>query len=211
MFYFVRTPGWFKKVFPGRIWEMEPEGKSIFFSFDDGPHPEETLFVLEQLRAYNAKATFFCVGNNVKDFPEVYQQIIDGGHSVGNHTFQHLNGWKSRDGAYLADISLAKKYIDSNLFRPPYGRISRFQQERLGDEKFNLKTVMWTVLSGDFDTSITGDQCVENVVLNARPGSIVVFHDSAKASPLLRYALPKLLKYFSEEGYRFERIEAPLK
>jgi len=206
MFYLVKTPGWLKKFYGQCTWSIPVKDKMIYLSFDDGPHPTITPFVLDELKKYGAKASFFCIGKNVLAYPEVYKRIIDEGHSVGNHSFNHLNGWKTADGVYLDDIAEAKKYIDSNLYRPPYGRITKFQLSQLSAARFNLKTVMWTVLSGDFDTAITPERCLKNVLAKSKPGSIVVFHDSEKAAERMRYALAGALEHFSKEGYRFERI-----
>jgi peptidoglycan/xylan/chitin deacetylase (PgdA/CDA1 family) len=158
------------------------------------------------LKKYNAKATFFCIGKNVMAYPDIYQRIIEEGHAVGNHTFNHLNGSKTADAVYLDNILQAKQYIDSELFRPPYGKISAFQVKQLLNPVYGLKTVMWTVLSGDFDPKISNEQCLQNVILNARQGSIVVFHDSEKASEKLRYALPVVMAFFSTRGFSFKRI-----
>ena len=155
MFYFVKTPGWLKRLYKQCTWSIPVHEKIIYLSFDDGPHPAITPFVLDELKKYNAKASFFCIGKNVLAYPDVYKRIIDEGHAVGNHSFNHLNGWETNDAAYLDDIAEAKKYIDSYLFRPPYGRIRRFQLSQLSAKRFNLKTIMWTVLSGDFDDKIT--------------------------------------------------------
>ncbi len=206
MFYFIKTPGWLKKLYRDRLWEIPVEEKKMFITFDDGPHPEVTTRVLDELKQYNAKATFFCIGKNVKEFPDVYKRIIEEGHAVGNHTFNHLNGWKTPDGEYLENIAMAKTYIDSQLFRPPYGRIGSFQQRQLSAPKYKLKTVMWTVLSGDFDTKISTERCLQNVVLHAKEGSIIVFHDSEKAKKNVMYALPRMLDYFTREGYQFDKI-----
>lgn len=203
MFYLKKTPWLFQKIFPERIWKIDTDEKIIYLTFDDGPHPEATLFVLEELKKYNAKATFFCVGKNVKENFEVYQKIISDGHKPGNHTYSHLNGWKTNDKIYIEDVAKAAKIIDSDLFRPPYGRITNFQMKALRGNKLHLRTVMWDVLSGDFDPAVTGDDCYLNVVNNAKPGSIVVFHDSLKSLATLQYALPRLLKYYSENEYNF--------
>jgi len=206
MFYLVKTPGWLRRFYGNCTWSMPAEKKKLYFSFDDGPHPVITPFVLDELKKYNAKASFFCIGKNVKAYPEVYRRIIEEGHSVGNHSFNHLNGWKHADDKYLEDIAAAKEYIDSNLFRPPYGRIRKSQLREIAKEKLALNTIMWTVLSGDFDQNITPAKCLENVLNNSKAGSIVVFHDSEKADSRMRYALRGALEYFAGKGFEFDRI-----
>jgi peptidoglycan/xylan/chitin deacetylase (PgdA/CDA1 family) len=206
MFYFVKTPNFFKKIYADRVWDIATDEKIIYLTFDDGPHPEVTIKILDELKKYDAKATFFCIGKNVVAYPEVYKRVIDEGHAIGNHTHNHLNGWKTKDAEYLDNIALAKKYIDSNLFRPPYGKISRFQQSQLKQNRFQLKTIMWSLLSGDFDLSLSPEKCLEHVLFNTKPGTIVVFHDSEKAEKLVSYVLPKMLKYFLDKGFRFEKI-----
>ncbi len=206
MLYFDKTPNWFSLFFKKRIWKIKTNERRLYLTFDDGPHPLITSFVLDELKKHQAKATFFCIGDNVVKYPEVYKRIIDEGHAVGNHTFNHLNGWKTDDKIYLDNIDKAKKIIDSDLFRPPYGRITSFQIRQLGMNRFKLKTIMWTVLSGDFDNNISKDACKENVILNAVNGSIVVFHDSEKANERMRYALPEVLNHFSKQGFVFNKI-----
>ncbi len=206
MFYPVKTPGFIKKLYPNCVWMLPVKDKVLYITFDDGPNNEVTPFVLEKLKRFNASATFFCIGKNVRDNFEIYKQVISEGHKVGNHTFSHLNGWKTNDKKYIGDILEAKKVIDSDLFRPPYGRITRFQLNLLQGEALKLKTIMWDVLSGDFDTKITGENCYLNVIKNAVPGSIIVFHDSIKAEERLQFALPRVLQYFTEKGYRFDSI-----
>jgi peptidoglycan-N-acetylglucosamine deacetylase len=206
MFYKAKTPKWLQKLFPGRIWDMPTLKNAIYLTFDDGPHPIITPFVLDELQKYNAKATFFCIGKNVVDNPVVFRRILDEGHALGNHTYDHLDGWKTGNAAYLHNILKAKKYINSDLFRPPYGRITANQQKDLKRQPEGIKVIMWSVLSGDFDKNISPGQCCKNVLKNAVSGSIVVFHDSEKAEERLRYALPEVLKYFSEKGYIFEKI-----
>ncbi len=210
MFYIAKTPNWIKRFFSGSIWEIAGTLKSIYLTFDDGPHPVITPFILDELRKYNARATFFCIGKNVLENPLVFNQIKEAGHAIGNHTHDHLDGWKTANAEYVQNILYAGKYIDSDLFRPPYGRITRRQHRHLTLLSKPFKVVMWSVLSGDFDVSITAEQCVENVVKNAKSGSVVVFHDSEKANERLRYALPVVLKYFSEKGYIFEKIDPGL-
>jgi len=182
--------------------------KMVYLSFDDGPHPVATPFVLDLLKKYQAKATFFCIGKNVAAYPDIYRRILDEGHAVGNHTHNHLNGWKTKDAVYLADISEAGKHIDSPLFRPPYGRITSFQAKHIAKAMKNEKArvIMWDVLSGDFDESLSPQQCSENVVLNAGKGSVIVFHDSEK--PFKTSILPAGGAGISEKkGYVFAKIE----
>jgi peptidoglycan/xylan/chitin deacetylase (PgdA/CDA1 family) len=210
MFYLVKSPWILKKYFSECTWNIKTNEKILYLTFDDGPHPEATSFVLEQLKNYNAKATFFCIGKNVKEHFEIYKQIISDGHRPANHTFSHLNGWKTDDEIYVRDIEKAAEIIDSDLFRPPYGRITKFQIKVLQQQKINLKTIMWDVLSGDFDTSIQPENCYLNVINNAKPGSIIVFHDSAKALQNIRYALPKVLEYYSEKGFKFHSLRADI-
>jgi peptidoglycan/xylan/chitin deacetylase (PgdA/CDA1 family) len=206
----VKSPWWLQKLYSGCIWQIPSENPTIYLSFDDGPHPEITPLVLDHLNKWNAKASFFCVGNNVMNHPEVYSRILDEGHAVGNHSFNHLNGWKQEDTDYLNDIAKAKQYIDSDLFRPPYGKITRFQLKQLAMPAYRLRTIMWTVLSGDFDTSLEGEACLRNVLLQTKSGSIVVFHDSVRAKEKMLYALPKVLEFFTGKGFRFERIESSM-
>lgn len=206
MFYLKKTPWILKKLYPDCTWSIKTNQNILYLTFDDGPDPQATPFVLEELKKYSAKATFFCVGKNVVEFFHIYKQILNEGHKPGNHTYHHLNGWKTNDKKYVEDISEASKIIDSRLFRPPYGRITRFQIKAIEGEKLKLKTIMWDVLSGDFDTSITVENCYLNVINNTRPGSIIVFHDSAKSFPVLQQALPKVLKYYSEKGFQFKEL-----
>lgn len=209
MFYVAKTPNWVKKLFQGRIWDMPKAKKAIYLTFDDGPHPLITPFVLDELIKYDAKATFFCIGKNVSENRLIYNRIIKEDHAVGNHTNNHLDGWKTNNVKYLQNITAAQAFINSNLFRPPYGRITGKQQKILGKLEEPFKVVMWSVLSGDFDVNITPDQCYNNVVNNTESGSVIVFHDSEKAFERLRFTLPRVLKYFSEKGYQFEKISTP--
>jgi len=195
-----------RALYPSFTWQMPENNRNIYLSFDDGPHPQVTPFVLDQLKDFKAKASFFCIGDNIVKYPKVYERIVNEGHTIGNHTQNHLNGWKSPTTKYLENVAAAANYIDSNLFRPPYGKIKRFQAKQL-QENLGLKIIMWSVLSGDFDQQILPEKCLQNVLLNTRPGSIVVFHDSEKAWKRLVYALPKVLEYFTEKGYSFEKIK----
>ena len=213
--YLVKAPFWFSWIYPQLMWRVPTREKVLYLTFDDGPHETATPFVLDQLKAYQAKASFFCIGKNVLARRALYERILAEGHRVGNHTQHHMNGWKNTEAEYLADVAEAAKWIASNLFRPPYGRIRRAAISKVKELVENpgsalvgtpAKIVMWDVLSGDFDTTIDGEQCFQNVLRHARPGSIIVFHDSAKAWDRMSVALPKLLKYYTEKGYRFEVI-----
>lgn len=209
MRYFVKTPWWLKRIYSSYIWSIQTKEKIVWLTFDDGPHPVATPFVLDELKKYQAKATFFCIGKNVVAYPDLYKRILDEGHAVGNHTYNHLNGWKTKDKIYLEDISETSKYIDTTLFRPPYGRITSFQamnvQKAMKKEAAHI--IMWDVISGDFDNSIPAQRCTENVILNAKNGSIIVFHDSEKALPRLKPCLPEVLEFFIKKDFRFERLE----
>jgi peptidoglycan/xylan/chitin deacetylase (PgdA/CDA1 family) len=206
MFYIAKTPKWVRKLYGGTVWQMPESEKKIYLTFDDGPHPEITPFVLDELAKFNAKATFFCIGKNVVSFPAVYKRILDEGHGVGNHTFDHLDGWRSDNAEYIANILKAREYIDSELFRPPYGRITWNQQKDLTSVKPAFKVIMWSVLSGDFDINISPEQCFKNVIKNTESGSVIVFHDSEKANKRMRYTLPLVLKYFFDKDYFFEKL-----
>ena len=205
--YFIKTPFWLRLIYKSCIWRKPTQDRVLYLSFDDGPHPEATPFVLEQLAIFDAKASFFCIGKNVQLYPDIYAALIDANHTVGNHTQNHVNGWKNNTANYIVDIQEATKSISSNLFRPPYGRISFAQIKALrSDPSLPQDIMMWDVLSGDFDTTITGDECAQNVIQHAGPGSIIVFHDSAKSMERLRVALPKVLVHFSNLGYQFKAL-----
>jgi peptidoglycan-N-acetylglucosamine deacetylase len=202
--YLTKTPWWLRALYPSLVWRMPAKEKKIYLSFDDGPHPVATAFVLDQLAAYGAKASFFCIGKNVVAEPAIYQRILAEGHSVGNHTYEHLNGWKTADENYIADTMHAARYIQSNLFRPPYGRIKRSQIKHL--QQKGMRVIMWDVLSADFDTSLTAQASLSYVLYHTKPGSIVLFHDSEKAWERMSVALPAVLKHFTSEGYVFDRL-----
>ena len=198
--FLVKTPLAIKKSFPSLVWDIPNNTKTIYLTFDDGPTPEITSWVLETLKKHEIKATFFVVGDNVKKYPEIYQQLIYEGHAIGNHTYNHLNGWKTKSSAYLQNINKCAELVGSNLFRPPYGRIKNTQIKKL---KQDYKIIMWDVLSGDFDANLSLAKCAENVINNTKAGSIIVFHDSVKAEKNLKHALPKAIEFLKEQGFTF--------
>ncbi len=206
MFYLTKTPFWAKLLFPHLIWKMPAGANKIYLTFDDGPHPDITLYVLTELKKYNAKATFFCVGENVLKNQDIYNRILDEGHTTGNHTHNHLNGWKTEDEIYLQNVEKAQQFICGKLFRPPYGKFTRNQQWAISSQRFALKNIMWSVLSGDFDQNISGQKCLKNIITHTKDGSIIVMHDSEKAWKNLEYALPKLLQFYTKKGFTFEAI-----
>lgn len=193
----------FSFLYAKLLWNKNRTEKAIYLTFDDGPIPEITPWVLSQLKIYNAKATFFCIGDNVSKHPEVFQQILDNGHTVGNHTNNHLNGWKNKTAKYIENVSLADTKINSKLFRPPYGKITR-KQINLLDKNYTI--IMWDVLSYDFDASISGKKCADIVLKKAKNGSIIVFHDSLKAEKNLKIALPIVLHTLSDKGFIFKSL-----
>ena len=211
----VKTPVAIKKMFPNYIWDIPSTEKSIYLTFDDGPTPKITNWVLNTLKQYNAKATFFCIGNNIEKHPDIFQNILNEGHSIGNHTQNHIKGWKTKTEAYLKNIEACNKQFPNaliinrkssivNLFRPPYGQIKPKQGKAL--LKLGYKIIMWDVLSFDWDNNVSKENCANNIISKAKSGSIVVFHDSVKASKNMMYALPKALEYFSKKGYTFKAI-----
>jgi peptidoglycan/xylan/chitin deacetylase (PgdA/CDA1 family) len=204
--YLVKTPHFIQNMFPNFTWRIPTKERAVYLTFDDGPIPEVTPWVLEQLERFEAKATFFCVGDNISKHPDIFQSLLDKGHSVGNHTFHHLNGWTTDNIPYFHDVRHCANLANTTLFRPPFGRI-RPKQAQFLQRHYHI--VMWDVLSGDFDQDLSAEQCLRNVIDNVTPGSIVVFHDSLKALDKLRHVLPRVLQHFSALGYRFPAIEAP--
>lgn len=201
--FIARTPKLIQAFMPAYTWSVPTEERVLYLTFDDGPIPEVTPWVLDTLRPYHAKATFFCVGDNVLKHTAIFRQILDEGHAVGNHTFNHLNGWKTEPAVYLNNVRRCARLVRSRLFRPPYGRLTPRQRAFL---ERHFKIIMWDVLSGDYDAAISPEQCLQNVLGNARPGSIVLMHDSLKAERNVRYALPAVLEHFAGKGYRFEKL-----
>ncbi|WP_339894551.1 polysaccharide deacetylase family protein [uncultured Algibacter sp.] len=224
----IKTPLVAKKLFPNYIWDISTTEKVIYLTFDDGPTPEITNWTLDVLNQFNAKATFFCIGNNIEKHPEIFKGILNDGHAIGNHTHNHIKGWTTKAKDYLKNIKDAQEVITAqisnsefhvhkssivnqksliiNLFRPPYGQITPKQGKKL--IALDYKIIMWDVLSFDWDKNVEQEQCLENVLTNTTAGSIIVFHDSIKASRNMQYTLPKILKHFSEIGYRFETLNS---
>jgi len=207
--YFIKTPWLVKKIFSSYIWSIPSNDNAVYLTFDDGPHPTITPWVLNQLRQFDAKATFFCIGSNVEKYPHIFQQVLNEGHSIGNHTYSHFNGWKTDDQKYLDDVSKASQIIRSSLFRPPYGRIKNSQARKIQNamQTNDAKIIMWDVLSADFDPLFSPETCLNNVIENVSPGSIIVFHDSEKAFINLEYVLPKTLRSFKEAGFCLKGID----
>lgn len=210
--YSVRPNRLMRKVYSSALWRVRTKEKKIFLTFDDGPVPEITPWVLSVLKEHKAKATFFCIGDNIEKNTDIFRQVIAEGHTIGNHTYNHLNGWKTNSKVYLENVEKCQTIIQKNsdsqskistVFRPPYGRMKRSQFSSL---KYNYSVVMWDVLSGDFDETISEEKCLKNVLSKTREGSIVVFHDSIKSKKNLFFALPKFLEYFSQRGYTFSAL-----
>jgi peptidoglycan/xylan/chitin deacetylase (PgdA/CDA1 family) len=178
--------------------------KKIYLTFDDGPVPHITSWVLDVLKKEEIKATFFCVGENVSKNPSIYKRILDEKHAVGNHTYNHMDGWSAHGNQYLRNVIKCAEVVDSKLFRPPYGRIKKSQLDRISKQ---YSVIMWDVISGDYDKNTSKVQCLKNVIDYVRNGSIVVFHDSSKAQNNLEYALPKFIKYAKENGFVFEVLK----
>ena len=201
--YLVRTPQTIQTLFPSFLWRVPTARKELYLTFDDGPIPEITPWVLEQLAEFDASATFFCVGENIKRFPTILDQVHSQGHVSANHTYNHLSGWSTERVPYLQNVQQCAPLVQTDMFRPPYGRLRPKQAQYL---MRHFKVVMWDVLSADFDTRISPEQCLNNVLLNAQPGSIVVLHDSLKAERNLNYALPRILDHFANLGYTFKNL-----
>jgi len=205
-----KTPQWLQAIFPKFSWRRSGIEKTVHLTFDDGPVPEATPLVLECLRTYGAKATFFCVGENIAKHPKIFDQLIKEGHGVGNHTHHHLNGWQTETNAFLQDIALCQRQLDQHLklnakplMRPPYGRLKNSQWKSL---LLDYEIVMWDVLSGDFSKKISGEVCLRKSIKYTKAGSIVLFHDSMKTVNKLEFVLPKYLEHFSRLGYSFRRL-----
>jgi peptidoglycan/xylan/chitin deacetylase (PgdA/CDA1 family) len=202
--YFIQSPFWLPWLYPNYLWKVKSFEKKIYLTFDDGPHPDITLFVLDCLQQYNIKAHFFLIGNNVIKHPKVYTKIVENGHAIGNHTFNHLNGWKTNADEYYNDFLETDKLLKASWFRPPYGRIRKHQATKILPKN---KIMMWSKLSADFDITITKEQCLNNCIKKPLlPGEIIVFHDSEKAHQRLTYALPRFIEYALQNGFQFDLV-----
>ncbi|MFV5686808.1 polysaccharide deacetylase family protein [Flavobacterium sp. GB2R13] len=210
--HWIKTSWIIKKLFSNYVWDLPNTGNKVYLSFDDGPIPEITEWVLEELKIHKAKATFFCIGDNIEKHPEIFKKVINEGHAIGNHTFNHLNGWKTTTEGYIENFMRCEKSIQKfainlkpKLFRPPYGKIKISQSKQI--RKLGYKIIMWDVLSGDFDQNLPKEECLENVLSNIESGSIIVFHDSVKAFKNLEYVLPKTLTYLEKNNFICDIIE----
>ncbi len=213
-FYWVKTHWLMRKIFSGFTWRFSSSEKIVYLTFDDGPTPEVTEWTLALLKKYNAKATFFCIGENIAQNPELFEKLQHEGHSIGNHTYNHLNGWHTSNEDYMNNIVLCENVmqdfkignsLEEKLFRPPYGKLNRVQSKWLKEKGY--KVIMWDILSADFDTTISPQKCAENVLKNIQSGSIIIFHDSVKASKNLKYALPQTLAYLKKNGFEMKAIK----
>ncbi|MBY0542129.1 MAG: polysaccharide deacetylase family protein [Sphingobacteriaceae bacterium] len=210
----VKSPLLLKWYYSSLLWNKPRSEKIVYLTFDDGPIPNVTEFVLNTLKTFDIKATFFCIGHNITKHPAIFEKIKKDQHAIGNHTYNHLKGWKTDDNIYVANFQKCQELTQTNLFRPPYGRIKKSQITKLKAERLKLKAdtqtqnpqlniVMWDVLSYDFDVNLSPEKCYKNVMDNVKNGSIIVFHDSLKAFERLKYALPKTIQYLSDKGYQF--------
>ena len=195
-----QPPLLYRMLFPETIWRIPMKHKAVFLTFDDGPIPEVTPWVLDLLDKYNIKATFFCVGDNVRKYPDTFREVVTRGHSVGNHTMHHLQGSKVKTSRYVEDIAEAHALIESPLFRPPHGLIRWKQAAAIKD---NMRIIMYDLVTRDYSKKLNGEQVLDNVRRLCRNGSIVVFHDSLKAEKNLQYALPRAIEWLQENGYQF--------
>lgn len=199
--YFINAPFFLRWIYPGVTWNRSRMDKKIYLTFDDGPIPEITPWILDVLKQHKIRATFFCVGENIIKHPEIFQRLLNEGHRIGNHTFNHLKGWNTPDSTYIENVRLCQRHTRSNLFRPPYARAKRSQIKLL---RKDFELIYWDVLSGDFDLNLSPEACYANVLKYTKNGSILVFHDNLKAIPRVQYVLPKMIQHFSQLGYTFD-------
>lgn len=199
----VKPPKVASVIFKDVVWQRETDSNNIYLTFDDGPTPDITEWVINQLNEYNAKATFFCVGHNIEKYPDIFRKLVENGHSIGNHTYNHLKGWKTKNEEYFNNIEKSESLYHTKLFRPPYGKIKPSQIKYLKDK---YKIIMWNILSGDYNPRLSVQQCIDNVIYNLEPGSIIVFHDSEKSASKLKEILPVVLKNISQNGYLYKSL-----
>ncbi|SFS82107.1 polysaccharide deacetylase family protein [Sphingobacterium wenxiniae] len=199
--YFINAPFFLRWYYPNVTFNRPRTAKKVYLTFDDGPIPEITPSILDTLAEYGIKATFFCVGENIERNPDLFARLLAEGHRIGNHTQNHLKGWDTADEVYLDNVARCQQLTKTSLFRPPYARAKKSQLKQLYK---NFEVVFWDVISGDFDTAITPEQCYQNVIKYVQNGSIIVFHDNLKAIPRVSYALPKTIDYLLERGYEFD-------
>ena len=204
--YLVKSPSLLKWYYPSLTWNKSRADKVIYLTFDDGPIPDVTAFALKTLKSFDAKATFFCIGDNIRKHPELFDALKEEGHSIGNHTFNHLKGWATPDESYLENFIQCQELTKTSLFRPPYGRIRKTQIKALRNLQPDLQIVMWDVITGDFDPNLSPETCYRNAIKHTTNGSIVVFHDSLKAFDRLEYALPRFLQHFTDKGFTFSTL-----
>ena len=200
----VRPPQFLRRYYKKSVWRVETDDPVIYLTFDDGPIEELTPWVLDILKQYEIKATFFCVGENIEKNPAVFKRILDEGHQVGNHTYNHIKGWKTDTELYLDNVAKCEPFLSTKLFRPPYGRIKRSQFNRLSE---TYKVIFWDVLSYDYDKFVTPETCLDNSIRYTRPGSIIVFHDNIKAQKNLKFALPRYIEHFLKLNYKFASLK----
>jgi len=200
------TPFWLRWFYPNITWHKSRKEKFVYITFDDGPIPVVTPFVLNTLKKFNCHATFFCIGENVDKHPSILSDLISAGHTIGNHTYNHLKGWNSSNKDYIENVIKSSTITSTRIFRPPYGRIKKSQIKEIKSYNPSTEIVMWDVLSGDYDERISKEQCVRNVLKHCKNGSIIVFHDSLKAFGHLEYALPVVLENLSRQGYQFRTL-----
>jgi len=199
----IKTPTLIQFFFPSLLWSKKRDKKILYLTFDDGPYNMLSPFILDELKKYKAKATFFYLGSKAEKYPQLIKRCKDENHKIGNHSYSHPNGWKTKNSRYYQDIEKANKLLNSNLFRPPYGRIKPSQINHL---KKYYKIIMWDILSWDFDKKTSPEECYNNIIKNTKSGSIIVLHENEKSAKNVKEVLPKILSYFSSQGFKFEKL-----
>ena len=199
----IKTPTLIQFFFPSLLWSKKRDKKILYLTFDDGPYNMLSPFILDELKKYKAKATFFYLGSKAEKYPQLIKRCKDENHKIGNHTYSHPNGWKTKNSRYYQDIEKANKLLNSNLLRPPYGRIKPSQINHL---KKYYKIIMWDILSWDFDKKTSPEECYNNIIKNTKSGSIIVLHENEKSAKTVKEVLPKILSYFSSQGFKFEKL-----